>query len=92
LLLGIAAARQPLPTRVCVVPLALFELIVPSYLLRGYIAPAFGNPVTGVAMEEPDRMLSELAATSRLASSTAGWCTPFGSATLPHKAYGSSTG
>jgi hypothetical protein len=36
LLLGIAAARQPLPARVCVVPLALFELIVPSYLLRGY--------------------------------------------------------
>ena len=92
MLLGIAAARQPLPTRVCVVPLALFELIVPSYLLRGYIAPAFGNPVTGVEVEEPDRMLSELAATSRLASSTAGWCTPFGSATLPHKAYGSSTG
>jgi hypothetical protein len=31
-------------------------------------------------------------ASSRSASNTAGWCTPFGSATLPHKAYGLSTG
>jgi hypothetical protein len=47
--------------RLRVVPLALFALMVPSYLLRGYFAPAFGNPVTGVAVEETDRMLSELA-------------------------------
>jgi hypothetical protein len=46
LLLGIAAARQPLPARLRVVPLALFELMVPSDSLRGYFAPAFGNPVT----------------------------------------------
>ena len=33
--------------RLRVVSLALFALMVPSYLLRGYFAPAFGNPVTG---------------------------------------------
>ncbi len=43
-------------------PLALFALMVPSYLLRGYFAPAFGNPVYGgIAVEEAERMLSELA-------------------------------
>ncbi len=47
LLLVIGAARQPLPPRLRVVPLALFALMVLSYLLRGYFAPAFGSPVTG---------------------------------------------
>jgi len=40
-------AKQPLPARLRVVPFALFALMVPSYLLRAYFAPAFGNPVTG---------------------------------------------
>jgi hypothetical protein len=56
----------PLPARIRVVPLALFALMVPSYLLRGYFAPAYGNPVTGVAVEGPDRMLSELAVRGHL--------------------------
>jgi hypothetical protein len=38
-------AWQPLPARLRVVPLALFVLIVPSYLLRGYFETVFGNPV-----------------------------------------------
>ena len=33
--------------RLRVVPLARTALMVPSYLLMGYFAPAFGNPVTG---------------------------------------------
>jgi hypothetical protein len=46
LLLGIAAARQPLPIRLRVLPLALFALIVPSYLLGSHFETV-GNPVTG---------------------------------------------
>jgi hypothetical protein len=58
-----AAAVRPLR----VVPLALFALMVPSYLLRGYFAPAFGIPVYGgIAVEETDRMLSELAVRGHL--------------------------
>jgi hypothetical protein len=51
LLLGIAAARQPLPARLRVLPLALFALMVPSYLLRYYdFGTVFGNPViAGIA-------------------------------------------
>ena len=64
--MGIAAARQRLPGRLRVLPLALFALMVPSYLLRGYFAPAFGNPVTWVAVEGPDRILSELAVRGHL--------------------------
>jgi hypothetical protein len=64
--LGIAATRQPLPARLRVVPLALFALMVPSYVLRGYFAPDIGNPITGVAVEETDRMLSELAVRGQL--------------------------
>ena len=85
----------PLPARLRVVPLALFALMVPSYLLRGYFAPAFGNPITWVAVEGPDRILSELAAKGHLGVSLehGRLCTThFGRATLPHKAYGSSTG
>jgi hypothetical protein len=47
LLLGIAAARQPLPIRLRVVPLALFALIVPSYLLGSHFETV-GTPVTSV--------------------------------------------
>jgi hypothetical protein len=52
LLLGIAAALQPLPARLRVLPLALFALVVPSYLLRDYaFRTVFGNPViAGIAM------------------------------------------
>ena len=66
LLLRIAAAVPPLPAHLRQVPLALFALMVPSYLLRGYFAPAFGNPVTWVAVEGPDRILSELAVRGHL--------------------------
>jgi hypothetical protein len=46
LLLGIAAARQPLPARLRILPLALFALTVPSYLLRYFdFGTVFGNPV-----------------------------------------------
>jgi hypothetical protein len=47
LLLGIAAARQALPIRLRVVPLALFALILPTYLLGSHFETV-GNPVTGV--------------------------------------------
>ncbi len=77
LLLRIAAAVPPLPAHLRLVPLALFALMVPSYLLRGYFAPASGNPVSG--------------ATSRSASSTAGCTTLFGSAMLPYKGCWSKT-
>jgi hypothetical protein len=52
LLLGIAAARQPLPTRLRILPLALFALMVPSYLLRYYdFNTVIGNPViAGIVM------------------------------------------
>jgi hypothetical protein len=52
LLLGIAAARQPLPARLRILPLALFTLMVPSYLLRDYdFNTVFGNPViAGIVM------------------------------------------
>jgi hypothetical protein len=43
LLLGIAAFRQPLPVRVRLLPLALFALIVSSYLLGGYYWVPFGK-------------------------------------------------
>jgi hypothetical protein len=46
LLLGIAAARQPLPIRLRVVPLTLFALILPSYLLGSHFETV-GDPVTG---------------------------------------------
>ena len=51
LLLGIAAARQRLSSRLRILPLALFALIVPSYLLRDHdFGTVFGNPVmAGVA-------------------------------------------
>jgi hypothetical protein len=46
LLLGMAAARQPLPARLRVLPLVLFALTVPSYLLRDYdFGTVIGNPV-----------------------------------------------
>jgi hypothetical protein len=49
LLLGIAAARQRLPARLRILPLALFALMVPSYLLRDYdFNTVFGNPVIAV--------------------------------------------
>jgi hypothetical protein len=38
-------AWQPLPARLRILPLALFALIVPSYVLRGYFETVFGNPV-----------------------------------------------
>jgi len=47
LLLGIAAASQPLPRRLRVLPLALFALIVPSYLQGGYLETV-GSPVVSV--------------------------------------------
>jgi hypothetical protein len=47
LLLGIAAARQPLPIRLRAQPLALFALIVPSYLLGSHFETV-GTPVTSV--------------------------------------------
>ena len=52
LLLGIAVARQPLPARLRILPLALFALMVPSYLLRDYdFGTVFGNPViAGIVM------------------------------------------
>jgi hypothetical protein len=52
LLLGIAAARQRLPARLRILPLALFALMVPSYLLRDYdFNTVFGNPViAGIVM------------------------------------------
>jgi hypothetical protein len=93
--LGIAAARQPLLTLLRVVPLALLALMVPSYLLRAYFAPAFGNPAYGgIAVEEAERMLSELAVRGHLEVSLEHGGIPyaFGSATLPHKGCGSSTG
>jgi hypothetical protein len=52
LLLGIAAARQRLPARLRILPLALFALMVPCYLLRDYdFGTVFGNPViAGIVM------------------------------------------
>jgi hypothetical protein len=52
LLLGIAAARQPLPARLRILPLALFALMVSSYLLRDYdFGTVFGNPIiAGIVM------------------------------------------
>jgi hypothetical protein len=52
LLLGIAAARQPLPSSLRILPLALFALMVPSYLLRDYdFNTVIGNPViAGIVM------------------------------------------
>jgi hypothetical protein len=48
LLLGMAAARENrLPTRLRALPLALFALILPSYLLGSHFETV-GNPVTGV--------------------------------------------
>jgi hypothetical protein len=47
LLLGVAVARQPLPIRLRILPLALFALILPSYLLGRHFETV-GNPVTGV--------------------------------------------
>ena len=51
LLLGITAARRRLPLRLRILPLALFALIVPSYLLRDYdFGMVFGNSViAGIA-------------------------------------------
>jgi hypothetical protein len=46
LLLGIAAARQPLPIRLRALPLMLFALMVPSYLLGSHFETV-GNPVMG---------------------------------------------
>ena len=50
LLVGIATARQPLPGRLRVLPLALFALIVPSYLLGRYSETAVGNPVASAVV------------------------------------------
>ena len=52
LLLGISAARQRLPARLRILPLALFALTVPCYLLRDYdFGTVFGNPViAGIVM------------------------------------------
>ncbi len=52
LLLGIAAARQPPPCRLRILPLALFALVVSCYLLRDYdFGTVFGNPViAGIVM------------------------------------------
>lgn len=86
--MGIAAARQPLPARLRVVPSALFALMVPISLLRGYSAAAFRNPVYGViAVEEADRMPSELAVRGHLEVSLEHGRLHYalGSATLPHK-------
>jgi hypothetical protein len=47
LLLGMAAARQPLPIRLRALPLALFALILPTYLLGSHFETV-GNSVTGV--------------------------------------------
>ncbi|HET7271949.1 MAG TPA: hypothetical protein VFI90_12785, partial [Rubrobacter sp.] len=47
LLLGKAAALQPRPRGLRVLPLALFALIAPSYELGGYFEMV-GNPVTSV--------------------------------------------
>ena len=43
-----------------------FALMVPSYLLRGYFAVDFGNQLRGIAVEEADGMLSELAVRGHL--------------------------
>ena len=52
LLLGIAAARQPMPASLRILPLALFALMMPSYLLRYYdFNTVIGNPViAGIVM------------------------------------------
>jgi hypothetical protein len=47
-LLGVAAALQPLPRHLRVLPLALFALIVPSYLSGGYFEMMGGHPVVSV--------------------------------------------
>ena len=47
--------------RLRVVPLALFALMVPSYLLWAISHRLSGTRLRGVAVEETDRMLSELA-------------------------------
>jgi hypothetical protein len=44
LLLGIAAFRRPLPVRLRLLPLALFAIMVPSYLLGHYFAFATAGP------------------------------------------------
>jgi hypothetical protein len=49
LLLGITAARRPLQGRLRVLPLVLFALMVPSYLLGSHFETV-GNPVTGAVM------------------------------------------
>lgn len=48
LLLGVAAALQPLTRRLRVLPLALFALIVASYLSGGYFEMIGGPPVVSV--------------------------------------------
>ncbi|CAA9394667.1 MAG: hypothetical protein AVDCRST_MAG01-01-696 [uncultured Rubrobacteraceae bacterium] len=52
LLLGIAAARQRLPARLRILPLALLAFTVPCYLLRDYdFGAVLGNPViAGIVM------------------------------------------
>ncbi len=45
-LLGLATARQPLPVRLRVLPLALFALMVPSYLLGEYLGTLYQPSVT----------------------------------------------
>jgi hypothetical protein len=45
LVLGIATARQPLPVRLRVLPLVLFALIMPSYLLGVYFGTQVGPSV-----------------------------------------------
>jgi hypothetical protein len=45
-LLGLATARQPLPVRLRVLPLALFALMVPSYLLGEYFGTLYQPSVT----------------------------------------------
>jgi hypothetical protein len=59
LLLGITTARQPLPVRLRFLPLVLFALIVPSYILGDYLASATLGPsgtatiVMGLAQSLP---------------------------------------
>jgi hypothetical protein len=48
LLVGVATARQPLPVRLRVLPLALFALIMPSYWLGGYLGAQFESSLTPI--------------------------------------------
>jgi hypothetical protein len=84
---GTAAASRLLP-------LALFALMVPSYLLKGYSAPAFGTRLRGLRWKRAIGCSPSWRSvtTSGSGSSPAGCTSLIGSATFPHKGYWSPTG